>query len=231
MLDIPDALLLNSNEVDTAKIASVGWSFDSDVQTSGVLRVFCMAGEGKVNVAGLVGEWQVQGGESLTNATVEGIEASDAVGDVVFCAEFSGGGGTDAVSRALTVVQTGNVELPSAPGDGLVVLTNTPVAMQLNCEPDGAGSLLSTVWQTRRLRGNGSYDDWQLAGLNYGGANHALTPSDGGIYQIRVLASASGGGTDVRYYVWDTDENSTTGRKTKGMPKAVQILAGWNVWL
>ena len=42
---------------DAAKIAAVGWSFDSDVPTSGVLRVSCTAGSGKVVASGLSGEW------------------------------------------------------------------------------------------------------------------------------------------------------------------------------
>ena len=222
-LDIPDALLLNSNEVDAAKIAAAGWSFDSDIPTTGVLRVSCTAGEGKVNASGLTGEWQVQGGESLSNATIEGIKTSDMVGDVLFRAEFVSYGETNAITRALTVVRTDSVAIPSAPEDGLIVLTNTPVAMHLACAPNGAGALLSTMWHVRRLKSDGTHEDWQLAAYEQQGASFVFTPTHGGIYQVRSLASVSAGGTDERFYVWETDEPSTTGLKKRGNRKSFGV--------
>ena len=191
---------------DAAKIAAVGWSFDSDVQTSGVLRVSCIAGSGKVVALGLLGEWQVQGGESLSSATLEGIATSDVVGDVVFAAEFVGADGTNAVTRALTVVRTDSVVIPSAPEVGLVVLTNTPVAMHLGCAPSGAGPLLSTMWHVRRLKSDGTYSDWSLVEYTHPGSSTVFTPVVGGIYEVRALASVPAGGADERFYIWNDGE-------------------------
>ncbi|MBQ3749599.1 MAG: hypothetical protein II863_19480, partial [Kiritimatiellae bacterium] len=221
-LSIPDAILLNSNETSAAKVASAGWSFSSDVPTSGVVRVWCESGADKVVCSGLEGTWAVAG-ETGGQGTLEGVSASGSLDDVVFSAEFTGEGGTVSVTHATTVVRTGNVRLPSAPDDGLVVLRGTPVAVSLDCEPQGAGSRLTTLWHTRRLRSDGSHEPWQLAGPNYAGAAAVLTPNAGGVYQVRALASVSGGGTDERHYVWEADENPETGRKKAGDLKAFGV--------
>ncbi len=221
-LNVPDAVLLNSNVVSVAKVAAAGWSFWSDAPTSGVVRVFCVSGADKVLVPGLVGEWAVADSYSVA-ATLEGVGTSAAFGDVVFRMEFCGGDATNAVEKATTVVRVGDVLLPSAPADGLVVLTNTPVAMLLDCEPAGSGSFLSTAWHTRRLKSDGSYDEWQLAEYNLHGASIVLTPLLGGIYQIRALASVAAGGADERFYVWEADENPTTGLKKRGKIKAFGV--------
>ena len=228
-LNVPDAVLLNSNVVSVAKVAATGWSFWSDAPTSGVVRVFCVSGADKVLVPGLVGEWAVADSYSVA-ATLEGIGTSAAIGDIVFRMEFCGGDATNTTEKATTVVRVGDVLLPSAPADGLVVLTNTPVAMLLDCEPAGSGSFLSTAWHTRRLKSDGSYDEWQLAEYNHHGASIVLTPLLGGIYQIRALASVAAGGADERFYVWEADENVETGLKKRGNLKMVGICdAQWQI--
>ena len=221
-LDVPDAVLLNSNVVSAAKVAAAGWSFWSDAPTSGVVRVFCVSGADKVLAPGLVGEWTVDDSYSVA-ATLEGVGTSAAFGDVVFRMEFCGGDATNAVEKATTVVRVGDVLLPSAPADGLVVLTNTPVAMLLDCEPAGSGSFLSTTWHTRRLKSDGSYDEWQLAEYNHHGASIVLTPLLGGIYQVRALASVAAGGADERLYVWEADELRAIGPGRSGNRKAVGV--------
>ena len=223
-LNVPDAVLLNSNVVSAAKVAAAGWSFWSDAPTSGVVRVFCVSGADKVLVPGLVGEWTVADSYSVA-ATLEGIGTSAALGDVVFRMEFCGGDATNTTEKATTVVRVGDVLLPSAPADGLVVLTNTPVAMLLDLEPTGAGSFLSATWHTRRLKSDGSYDEWQLAEYNHHGASIVLTPLLGGIYQIRALASVAAGGTDERFYVWEADENRMIGPGKKGEPKSIGVVS------
>ena len=223
-LDLPDAVLLNSNEVSAAKIAAVGWAFSSDVPTSGIVRVSCVTSADKVLAPGLVGEWTVDDSYSVA-ATLEGVGTSAAFGDVVFRMEFCGGYATNALEKATTVVRVGDVLLPSAPADGLVVLTNTPVAMLLDCEPAGSGSFLSTAWHTRRLKSDGSYDEWQLAEYNHHGASIVLTPLLGGIYQIRALASVAAGGADERFYVWEADENRMIGPGKKGEPKSIGVVS------
>jgi len=222
-LDMPTAVLLNSNAVSAAKIAAAGWTFSSDAPTSGVVLVSCVSGGAKVATSGLLGEWTVE--DSFTaSATIEGVETSEAVGDVVFRAAFIGGDGvTNAVSRALTVVRTDDVLVPSAPSDGLVMLTNTPVAMALDCAPQGSGALLSTMWHVRRLKSDGTYDEWTLADYTHPGASTVFTPTAGGIYQVRTLASVVAGGTDERFYVWDADENHDTGFRRRGDMKAFGV--------
>ncbi|MCR5838546.1 MAG: hypothetical protein K6G94_02795 [Kiritimatiellae bacterium] len=223
-LNVPDAVLLNSNVVSAAKVAAAGWSFWSDAPTSGVVRVFCVSGADNVLVPGLVGEWAVSDSYSVA-ATLEGIGTSAALGDVVFRMEFCGGDATNTTEKATTVVRVGDVLLPAAPADGLVVLTNTPVAMLLDSEPTGSGSFLSATWHTRRLKSDGSYDEWQLAEYNHHGASIVLTPLLGGIYQIRALASVAAGGTDERFYVWEADENRMIGPGKKGEPKSIGVVS------
>ena len=223
-LNVPDAVLLNSNVVSAAKVAAAGWSFWSDAPTSGVVRVFCVSGADKVLVPGLVGEWAVSDSYSVA-ATLEGIGTSAALGDVVFRMEFCGGDATNTTEKATTVVRVGDVLLPSAPADGLVVLTNTPVAMLLDSDPAGSGSFLSATWHTRRLKSDGSYDEWQLAEYNHHGASTVLTPLLGGIYQIRALASVAAGGADERFYVWEADENRMIGPGKKGEPKSIGVVS------
>ena len=221
-LSIPDAILLNSNETSAAKVAAVGWSFSSDVPTSGVVRVWCESGADKVVCSGLEGAWAVSG-ETGGQGTLEGVSVSGSLDDVVFLAEFTGEGGSVSVSHSTTVVRTGNIRLPSAPEDGLVTLRGTSVTVSLDCDPQNAGSRLATLWYVRRLRSDGSFESWQLAGPNYDGADAVLTPNAGGVYQVRALASASGGGTDERYYIWETDENPATGLKKVGDIKAFGV--------
>ena len=133
------------------------------------------------------------------------------------------GGGTNAVEKSLSVVKVGDVLIPSAPADGLVVLTNTPVAMLVDCAPQGAGAFLSTTWQTRRLKSDVSYEEWQLASGSRPGASHVFTPQFGGIYQVRAAAAVAAGGSDERFYRWDADEDAELGLKKKGDLKAIGI--------
>ena len=221
-LNVPAAVLLNSNTVSAAKIAAAGWSFSSDAPTSGVVRVTCPAGGERVSAPALLGEWEVDDGCAV-DASIEGVAVSESVGDVAFRMEFVCGGSTNAVERPLTVVRVGGVLIPSAPADGLVVLTNTPVAMSLGCEPVGADSLLSTTWHTRRLKADGTYAEWMLAAYGQPGATFVFTPTHGGIYQVRALASVAAGGADERFYVWDADEPASTGIRKRGDLKAFGV--------
>ena len=83
-------------------LTAAGWSFSSDVPTSGTVRVTCLSGSEKVVAPGLIGEWAVYDDFSVS-ATVEGIGTSAAVGDVVYRMEFWGGSTTNTVEKALTV--------------------------------------------------------------------------------------------------------------------------------
>ena len=226
-LNVPDAVLLNSNAVSAAKVVAAGWTFWSDAPTSGVVRVFCQSGAHKVRVTGLVGEWTIDDSHSVA-AALEGLETSTALGDVVFRMEFFGGDATNALEKSTTVVQVGDVLLPSAPADGLVVLTNTPVAMLADCEPQGAGVLLTTIWHTRRLKADGTFEPWQLAAYAHSGASLTFTPAQGGIYQVRCFASVAAGGSDERFYVWELDEDCTIGQAKKGELKSIGVVS--HVW-
>lgn len=57
---------------------------------------------------------------------------------------------------------------------------------------------------------------------NYNGNAVLYTPAAGGIYQIEVLVAADCGG-DVRYYVWDEDEDREIGFAAKGDMKAFGV--------
>jgi hypothetical protein len=73
------------------------------------------------------------------------------------------------------------------------------------------------------LKSDGEYDGWQLATYGQQGASFVFTPTLGGIYQIRSLASVAAGGADERFYVWDADENHDTGFRRMGEMKAFGV--------
>ena len=223
-LNVPNAILLNSNLVDAAKVASAGWAFSSDVPTSGVVTVSCISGNDKIECGGLLGTWDISDTDDFSvEAHIQGVLASTAVGDVTLQAVFTYGDMLKSETKLLTVVRTKNVMIPAAPGDGLVILKNTPVSMLLECEPTGAGTYLTTTWQTRRLKSDGTHEQWCPIVSNQVGAAAGFIPTQGGIYQIRALASVAAGGTDERFYVWDADENPNTGLKKRGDRKAFGV--------
>jgi len=113
--------------------------------------------------------------------------------------------------RVAFVISVGDVTLPGAPDDGLVVLRGTSVAFEVDVTPSDAASLVSTLWETRRLRGDGSYDDWSYAAVNYNGPTGVYTPTTGGIYQVRARVGVGPSGVDERYYVWGADEDRAVG--------------------
>lgn len=102
------------------------------------------------------------------------------------------------------------------------VAFGTSVAMEVECEPEGAGMLMSTSWQTRRLKCDGTYSDWNVVGENGSGASLLYTPQTGGIYQVQSFVSLHNSpGMDLeRRFVWSEDEPETTGICNKGELKA-----------
>lgn len=232
-LNMPNAILLNSNAVDAAKVAVAGWSFSSDVPTSGVVTVSCISGGDKIECQGLLGTWEVSNTDDFSvEAHIQGVSTSAAVGDVTLQATFTTGDMVVSESGVLTVVQTKDVVLPAAPVDGFVVLKNTPVSMQLACEPTGAGTYLTTTWHVRRLNLDGSHESWWPVASDQAGVFAWFAPTQGGIYQIRALASVAAGGTDERFYVWDADENTNTGLKKRGDLKAFGVCdEQWQIGL
>lgn len=102
------------------------------------------------------------------------------------------------------------------------VAVGTSVAMEVGCEPEGAGMFMSTSWQTRRLKCDGTYSDWNDIGENGSGASLLYTPQTGGIYHVRSFVSLRNSpGMDLeRRFVWSEDEPEATGICNKGELKA-----------
>ena len=230
-LSIPRAILLNSNKVDAAKLARGGLSFSSDIKTNGVLKLSCISGGERVslwdntNKHNSVSLPYVCDVEECDNLVffVEGIVESDGISDVKFKAEFIPSAGRKLETEAeSTVIKIGDLILPGAPSDGLLVMRGTSVAAKVECKPQEASALLSTMWQTRRLKTDGSYTSWDYAAGNYYGNQAFIHTSEGGIYQIRVIASAESG-SDERYYVWQEDEDTEIGLNKKGNLKAFGV--------
>ena len=96
-------------------------------------------------------------------------------------------------------------------------------SLQLECEPQGAGAFLSSTWHTRRLKSDGTHEEWQLAAYHQQGPSLVFTPTLGGIYQVRAHAFVAAGGSDERYYVWNADEAADIGLKRKGDRKAFGV--------
>lgn len=226
-LSVPGALLLNSNNVDSAKIGQVDVTFIPDIPTNGTLLLYCIDGAERVRLIGSCSR-SVTGEESFS-VDVEGVGTSEELDDVTLCATFTpeGGGVPLSAQSSLTVVQVNDVVLPGAPDDGLVISTGTSVALDLDVLPEGADELLSVIYKVRRLRGNGTYTDWEYAAGNYWGTGAIYNPSDGGIYQVQALAGLGWGAEDERYYCWEIDENASIGRKKKGEQKAFGVCDEW----
>ena len=126
-------------------------------------------------------------------------------------------------SSSLTVVQVNDVVLPGAPNDGLVISTGTSVALDLELFPEGADELLSVIYRVRRLRGNGTYTDWEYAAGNYGGTGAIYNPSEGGIYQVQALAGLGWSAEEERYYRWQDYSDYVHGVKVLGEMKAFGV--------
>ena len=222
-LSAPDALLLNSNNVDSAKIGQVDVTFIPDIPTNGTLLLYCIDGAARVGLIGSCSR-SVTGEESFS-VDVEGVRTSEVLDDVTLCATFTPEGGGEPLSAqsSLTVVQVNDVVLPGAPNDGLVISTGTSVALDLELFPEGADELLSVIYRVRRLRGNGTYTDWEYAAGNYGGTGAIYNPSEGGIYQVQALAGLGWGAEEERYYRWQDYSDYVHGVKVLGEMKAFGV--------
>ena len=222
-LSAPDALLLNSNNVDSAKIGQVDVTFIPDIPTNGTLLLYCIDGAARVRLIGSCSR-SVTGEESFS-VDVEGVRTSEVLDDVTLCATFTPEGGGEPLSAqsSLTVVQVNDVVLPGAPNDGLVISTGTSVALDLELFPEGADELLSVIYRVRRLRGNGTYTDWEYAAGNYGGTGAIYNPSEGGIYQVQALAGLCWGAEEERYYRWQDYSDYVHGVKVLGEMKAFGV--------
>ena len=223
-LSVPGALLLNSNNVDSAKIGQVDVTFIPDIPTNGTLLLYCIDGAERVRLIGSCSR-SVTGEESFS-VDVVGVGTSEELDDVTLCATFTpeGGGVPLSAQSSLTVVQVNDVVLPGAPNDGLVISTGTSVALDLDVLPEGADELLSVIYKVRRLRGNGTYTDWEYAAGNYWGTDAIYNPSDGGIYQVQALAGLGWGAEDERYYRWEEDEIDGFGIRCAGENKAFGVV-------
>ena len=69
------------------------------------------------------------------------------------------------------------------------------------------------------------HEQWSPIASNQEGVAAGFIPTQGGIYQIRALASVAAGGTDERFYVWDADENVATGSARRGDPKSFGVVS------
>ena len=229
---VPNAVLLNSNRTDNAKLGRLSLSFSSDDDRRGSLRLSCTSGDDRISLWGtsnrtmgvsLPMTWNADDFPGF-EAYVEGIGTSESLDDVQLKAEFiPDEGDTDEIVRNLTVVKVGDVSLPGAPNDGLVVSTGTSVALDLDVLPSGADGLLSAIYKVRRLRGDGSYTDWEYATGSYHGTDAVYNPSSGGIYQVQALAGVGSDAVDERYYVWEEDEIDGFGVRSEGEKKAFGV--------
>lgn len=232
-LAVPEALLVNEgDDASPDHLRPMSLSCSSDIQTNGTYELSCRSD------GGLVALWDTREKSRLQpysrswsaaepctySAFVEGLDKSRSLGDVTFRLVYRDAAGTvrNSVEKNVTVIKVGDVVLPGEPEGGLVVLRGTSVAMEVECEPEGAGALLSTSWQTRRLKCDGTYSDWNDIGENGSGASLLYTPQTGGIYQVRSFVSLrnSPGVNLERRFVWSEDEPEATGICDKGELKA-----------
>ena len=128
----------------------------------------------------------------------------------------------------LTVVEVGDVSLPGAPADGLVVSVGTSVVFDLDVRPVGSDGLLSVIYYVRRLRCDGTYTDWQYATGSYCGVDAIYNPPFGGIYQVQARVGIGSGAADERFYVWEDYSDYAHGIKSPDDLKAFGVCdAEW----
>ena len=242
-LDVPQAVFLNeADSPDLLRLMTLSCS--SDAPTNGTYVLTCST------TGGLVRMWDSPNRSRVEDYThawpaaepcayaayLEGIEKSRSLGDVTFRLEYRDAAGVTraSVEKPLTVIKVGNVILPGEPEGGLVVLRGTSVAMEVECEPADAGMFLSTSWQTRRLKCDGSYSNWDFAAVNTYGNTALYTPATGGIYQVRSYVSLQGvtGASVERCFVWSEDEDRNIGVKERGDARAFGVCdENWQVAL
>lgn len=237
-LDAPEAVLLNSNEVSSAKLRKFEVRFHSDVPTNGIIRLQLQGNTDAVKLWTTTNRtsripnmktWDVSEFTEFAGY-IEGVNTSSTLGDVTINAQYhSSSAGDDIVQQQqITVVRVGDVEIIDEPEDGLVVALGAPVALDLDVQPDGAASFLSVIYNVRRLRHDGSYTDWMYATDRYMGSRFAYNSSSGGIYQVQALVGIGTGAIDERYHVWKGDENRKYGFNKRGAVKSFGVVS--DVW-
>lgn len=112
-LDAPEAVLLNSNEVSSAKLRKFEVRFHSDVPTNGIIRLQLQGNTSAVklwtttNRTSRIPNTKTWDADDFTEFVgyVEGIETSSSSGDVRLILTYSEGGYTNAVVRhSITIV-------------------------------------------------------------------------------------------------------------------------------
>ena len=240
-LSAPPAVLLNRNLASADKLLPATIVFSCDIPTNGTIRILERASAGAVRMWSDAQKTQrVNNGQTWTVTSsnefvqtvyLEGYETSQTLEDVELQVAYVPLEGPEkSATGHLTVIETGDVTLPGAPDDGLVILKGTSVAFKVGCMPEAAGGLLSTVFQTRRLKGDGTYGAWNFAVGNYSGNAAIFTPSEGGIYQVRAQVGLLDGGADERYYVWEESEDIGIGEVQRGEYKHYGVVSeSWQI--
>lgn len=76
----------------------------------------------------------------------------------------------------------------SAPGSGLLVAKGDTLEFAINKSMFGESKSFEELisWESRRLKGDGTYTPWALFGEQGRGSSFEFTTTEGGIYQIRI---------------------------------------------
>ena len=237
----PSAVLLNSNEVSSAKLRRFDLRFYSDLEPDGRIELHLSGNVHAVNLWTSTNRTESISNYNSWNASefngfsgyIEGLEASETVDDVTLTATYLRNDGDDVVSESdVTVIDVLDVVVPSAPTNGLVVLTNVAVGVNVQILPADAGNLVSTDWSIRALSRNGQYGEWCAVADSVSGNHWNFSSPTGGIFQIRADVTVDETHSGWRQYIWSNDEDTRFGLRRAGDMKAIGVAdAYWQIVL
>ncbi len=228
-LAMPRALIKATQEGDLDGNGDFVFAFSSPYPTNGIIKLTCDTG-GHVDIDGLEDgatyEWEVS---SFSNIVARLIpkSTSDAMNDVQFHATFVPEEGDSLEADAsLTVVEADELSLMADTPRGVALLCGKPFVAKIGIKPKEATHLVSARWQTRQLQRSGSYNNWDDCYFFHTSEPDAiLTPTAGGIYQLRATIFDGVGGEATRVYKWESSEDVNIGLCQKGDYKSIGVAS------
>ena len=225
-LSLPSALLLRDDWAEGSQSAIARISFNSDVETNGVIRVSLTEGSDKVTVrqSGL-GNHSFGGiREHKIAFPIDGTTVSSSVGDVTMLCEYldANGAVASSVRSSLTVVSPKRISVNDDAVQDVAVLVGSPVSAVVIAEPTGS-VIPSTLWYDAKLRSDRTYTGWRDCSEQ--GYSITRLMSESGIFIIKARTVFSGPQwTDV-FYSWTADENTTIGIHRIGQANHIGVAS------
>ena len=225
-LNVPSALLLRDEWIESSRSAIGRVSFHSDVETGGVVRVSVVDGLDRVDIGNsCLGDHPFEGRNDFAiEFPIDGISVSSSVGDVTLQCEYLDEDGTVVCSAwgSLTVVSPQRISVAGDAVPDVAVLVGMPIGLSVVARP--TDSVISdTMWYDAKLRSNRTYTDWR-AWMERGGSITRVM-AEGGIFIVRARAVFPGPQWADVYYAWAEDEDPRIGLHSKGEANHIGVAS------